>query len=101
MSKTDCVDILKALADRTRMRITKALLEQEFGVNDLAAKLRISQYNASKHLRILRQTGIVDVRAIGTRREYFIAQPFRDKLQKEGHILDFGCCSFRFYQLPG
>jgi DNA-binding transcriptional ArsR family regulator len=100
MSKTDCVDILKALADRTRMRITKALLEEEYGVNDLAAKLRVSQYNASKHLRILRQAGIVDVRAVGTRREYFIAQPFREKLQKEGHVLDFGCCSFRFDQLP-
>ena len=101
MSKTDCVDILKAHADRTRMRLTKALLEEEHGVNDLAAKLRISQYNASKHLRILRQAGIVDVRAIGTRREYFIAQPFRERLQKEGHTLDFGCCSFRFDQLPG
>ena len=47
MSKTDCVDILKALADRTRMRLTKALLEEEHGVNDLAAKLRISQSNVS------------------------------------------------------
>lgn len=100
MPKTDCTDILKALSDRTRMRLTKALLDEASGVNDLSDKLRISQYNASKHLRILRQAGIVDVRAEGTRREYFIAEPFREKLKKEGHTLDFGCCSFRFDQMP-
>lgn len=100
MPKTDCVDILKALADRTRMRITKVLLDDTSGVNDLAAKLRVSQYNASKHLRILREAGIVDVRPVGTRREYFIATPFREKLRKGGNTLDFGCCTFRFDQLP-
>jgi hypothetical protein len=34
------------------------------------------------------------------RREYFIAKPFRKRLQKEGAVLDFGCCSFDFSKLP-
>ena len=100
MPKTDCTDILKALADRTRLRLIKALLSADFGVNELTERLAISQYNTSKHLRVLREAGIVDLRAIGARREYFIAHGFRRRLQREGPVLDFGCCTFRFDQLP-
>ncbi len=99
MPKQDCTDILKALADPTRMRIVKTLLAEAHGVNDLAEALDISQYNVSKHLRILREAGIVEMEPDGTRREYSIADPFRKKLAKEGNTLDFGCCSFRFDQL--
>jgi DNA-binding transcriptional ArsR family regulator len=100
MPKTDCTDILKALADRSRMRIVKSLLAKSSGVNELGEGLKISQYNVSKHLRILREAGIVDVEPDGTRREYFIVPTFRERLKKEGNVLDFGCCSFRFDQLP-
>lgn len=100
MPKTDCTDILKALADRTRMRIIKTLLTEPHGVNDLAEALDISQYNVSKHLRILREAGIVDMEPDGTRREYFVVADFRERLKKEDHTLDFGCCTFRFDQLP-
>lgn len=99
MPKQDCTDILKALSDRSRMRIVKALLTEAHGVNDLAGALELSQYNVSKHLRILREAGIVEVEPDGTRREYFIAGPFRKRLEKEGHTLDFGCCSFDFAKL--
>ena len=99
MPKTDCTDILKALADRSRMRIVKALLAKPHGVNDLGTELEISQYNVSKHLRILREAGIVDVEPDGTRREYFIVSAFRERLKKEGDVLVFGCCSFRLDQL--
>ena len=99
MPKTDCTDILKALADRSRMRIVKALLAKSSGVNELGEALDISQYNVSKHLRILREAGFVDVGRDGTRREYFIVPTFRERLKKENDVLDFGCCSFRFDQL--
>lgn len=100
MPKSDCVDILKALADRSRMRILKALLARSRGVNDLAATLKISQYNVSKHLRVLKQAGIVDAEAEGTRRQYYVLEDFRERLRKGGNVLDFGCCSFRFDRLP-
>ena len=100
MPKQDCTDILKALADRSRMRIVKTLLAEAHGVNDLAEALDLSQYNVSKHLRILREAGIVEVEPDGTRREYFIAEPFRKRLEKSGNTLDFGCCSFDFTKLP-
>ncbi|HEY3900639.1 MAG TPA: metalloregulator ArsR/SmtB family transcription factor [Chthoniobacter sp.] len=100
MPKSDCTDILKALADRSRMRIVKALLVKSHGVNELAEELKISQYNVSKHLRILREAGIIKVHADGTRREHSVVPAFRERLKKENNTLDFGCCSFRFDQLP-
>lgn len=99
MPKTDCTDILKALADKSRMRIVKALLAKPHSVNDIGDTLDISQYNVSKHLRILREAGIVEVEPVGTRREYHIVPTFRERLKKEHNVLDFGCCSFRFDQL--
>jgi DNA-binding transcriptional ArsR family regulator len=101
MPSGDCTSILKALADRTRMRLVKALLAAEDeSVNELSGRLDLSQYNVSKHLRVLKHAGIVDVRAAAQRREYSIAKPFRKRLQKEGSVLDFGCCSFDFSKLP-
>jgi len=100
MPKADCTEILKALADRSRLRLVKALLVEPCGVNQLAAALHISQYNTSKHLRILREPGIVDVEPDGTRREYSISDAFRKRLPREQPTLDFGCCTFRFDRLP-
>jgi DNA-binding transcriptional ArsR family regulator len=100
MPSGDCTSILKALADRTRLRLVKLLLAEDRSVNDLTEQLGLSQYNTSKHLRVLKQAGIVDVRAVAQRREYFIAKPFRKRLQTEGSVLDFGCCSFDFEKLP-
>ncbi len=100
MPAADCSSILKALADRTRMRLVKVLLAKERSVNDLSEALDLSQYNVSKHLRVLKHAGIVDVKAIAQRREYCIAKPFRKRLQKKGPVLDFGCCSFDFSKLP-
>ena len=99
MPSGDCTSILKALADRTRMRLVKVLLADDESVNDLSERLDLSQYNVSKHLRILKHAGIVDMRAVAQRREYFIAKPFRKRLQKSGPVLDFGCCSFDFSKL--
>jgi len=100
MPVDDCTDILKALSDRSRLRIVKALLVEDLGVNELTQRLDLSQYNTSKHLRVLKHAGIVDVRALGQRREYFIAKTFRRRLEREGSMLDFGCCVFRFDKLP-
>jgi DNA-binding transcriptional ArsR family regulator len=98
--QTDCIAVLKALGDRTRLRLIKALLANRASVNELTGQLGLSQYNTSKHLRVLKQAGIVDLEAFGVRREYFIAPEFRRRLQRQGPVLDFGCCTFHFDQLP-
>lgn len=99
MPQTDCLDILKALGDRTRQRLIKALLADRASVNELTDQLGLSQYNTSKHLRVLKQAGIVEVEAVGARREYFIAAPVRKRLERKQSTLDFGCCTFEMDKL--
>jgi DNA-binding transcriptional ArsR family regulator len=60
----------QVLAEPTRRRILDLLLERPRPVGDLAAHLRASQPGTSKHLRILREAGLVRVRADGQRRWY-------------------------------
>ncbi len=96
----DCTDVLKALSDRTRQRIVKALLARELSVNELTEHLAIPQYNTSKHLTVLKGAGIVEVRAVGARREYSISRTLRRRIKREGPALDFGCCTFRMERLP-
>jgi DNA-binding transcriptional ArsR family regulator len=100
MPTDDCTDVLKALADRTRQRLVKALFRHDAIVNELTEQLGISQYNTSKHLRVLKDAGIVDVRSIGQRREYYLVPSFRLRIKRPDHVLDFGCCTFRVDELP-
>lgn len=91
---------LKALADESRLRIISALMKGPLNVNAIDDKLQLSQYNVSKHLRILREAGLVDSEIKGNRREYFIAPRFRKQLARNRNVLDLGCCTFRFDRLP-
>ena len=58
------------LAEPTRREILDLLRDGERPVGDLVEHLRISQPAVSKHLRVLREAGLVDVRADAQRRLY-------------------------------
>lgn len=58
------------LADPVRRRLLDELLCGERAVGDLVAALRISQPTASKHLRVLREAGMVAARIDAQRRCY-------------------------------
>ena len=58
------------LAEPTRRRILDLLVETERPVNDLVARLDISQPGVSKHLRVLREAGLVRVRVDAQKRWY-------------------------------
>ena len=58
------------LAEPTRRRILDLLREEERPVGDLVERLSLSQPGVSKHLRILREAGLVDVRADAQKRLY-------------------------------
>ncbi len=73
------VDTLAVLAEPTRRRITEALRRSESSVGDLVAALDMSQPAVSKHLRVLRDAGIVSVRTAAQRRIYRLEPgPFRE-----------------------
>ena len=93
------ITALKALADRSRLRIVRTLLDQALTVNDLSERLRISQYNVSKHLRILREAGLVEATKMANRREYAIPSHHRGHSSGKA-VLDLGCFLFRFDEMP-
>ena len=63
-------DAFNAVAEPRRRQILDALTEGERPVNDLVAVLGVAQPQVSKHLRVLREVGVVDVREDGRRRFY-------------------------------
>src|SRR5258708_38214147 len=62
--------IYEALADPTRRRILDLLRERPHLVGELVNQLKISQPLMSKHLRVLREVGLVQVRQDAQRRWY-------------------------------
>jgi DNA-binding transcriptional ArsR family regulator len=60
------------LAEPTRREILDLLRDGERPVGDLVERLRMSQPAVSKHLRVLREAGLVEARADAQRRLYRI-----------------------------
>ena len=63
-------DAFNAVAEPRRRQILDALASGERPVNDLVALLGLAQPQVSKHLRVLRQVGLVEVRGDGRQRMY-------------------------------
>jgi DNA-binding transcriptional ArsR family regulator len=63
-------DAFNAIAEPRRRQILDLLAAQERSVNDLVALLGLAQPQVSKHLRVLREVGLVDVRDEGRQRLY-------------------------------
>jgi DNA-binding transcriptional ArsR family regulator len=63
-------DAFNAVAEPRRRQILDALAAGERPVNDLVELLDIAQPQVSKHLRVLRDVGLVDVRDEGRHRIY-------------------------------
>jgi DNA-binding transcriptional ArsR family regulator len=63
-------DAFNAVAEPTRREIVDFLAAGERPVNDVVRALRLAQPQVSKHLRVLREVGVVDVREEGRQRLY-------------------------------
>lgn len=63
-------DAFNAVAEPRRRQILDVLAEGERPVNDLVEVLGLAQPQVSKHLRVLREVGLVDVREEGRQRLY-------------------------------
>ncbi len=64
------IDPLDALGDATRRRILELLGDQPRSVGTLADQLPVSRPAVSRHLRLLKDAGLVTEEADGTRRIY-------------------------------
>lgn len=70
------VELLRVMADESRMRILQYLCTPGAGemraypVTQIAAEVGMSNSTASHHLQILRRAGLVDVQSVGRTRNY-------------------------------
>jgi len=62
--------VLKAIAEPRRQQILRLVWSQERAAGEIATHFEISRPAVSKHLRVLREAGLVEERRQGTRRLY-------------------------------
>lgn len=95
----DCLPVLRALGEINRMRIVRLLLKKQMSVNEISESLAMSQYNVSKHLKLLRAAQLVDMEPRGKLRLYTVAPSLKSKVGPRGDVLELDCCTFRFDRL--
>ena len=61
-----------ALVDPHRRAVLDLLLQGEWSVGELVSRLGLTQPQASKHLKVLREAGLVQVRQVAQRRIYAV-----------------------------
>jgi DNA-binding transcriptional ArsR family regulator len=64
------VNALEALSDPTRRQIIELLAERERNAGEIAAEFPVSRPAVSRHLRVLRERGLVQTRTEGQQRIY-------------------------------
>jgi DNA-binding transcriptional ArsR family regulator len=67
---TTTSDAFNAVAEPRRREILDLLAGQEWGVNEIVVRLRMEQPSVSKHLRVLKDVGLVTVRRNGRHMYY-------------------------------
>jgi DNA-binding transcriptional ArsR family regulator len=71
--------VFEVLAEPNRRRILELLRERERPVGELVGALSVSQPAVSKHLRVLRDAGLVEARTDAQRRVYRVrTEPLRE-----------------------
>ena len=80
-AKRDQPDLFAALADPTRRELLERLAHGERTVGQLSAGLPVSQAAISQHLRLLRETGLVEVAQDGRFRRYRLRLDALDELR--------------------
>jgi DNA-binding transcriptional ArsR family regulator len=69
----------EVVADDSRRRILDLLVAEERAVGDLVDRLTLSQPTVSKHLKVLREAGLVEARIEAQRRIYHVRpEPLRE-----------------------
>ena len=81
MSKVDqrqltrMANLFAKLADPARLRILQSLRQGPLRVGEIHRSCRLKQANTSKHLRVLREAGLVSPHREGTSVHYAISEP--------------------------
>lgn len=100
MTGLSCIAALRALGEENRLRILRLLLKERLSVNEISQRLQVSEYNVSKHLRVMREAGLLVIDKQGQQRFYRVADEFKTQAEAKHPVLDLGCCLFRIDKLP-
>jgi DNA-binding transcriptional ArsR family regulator len=75
------INLFQALADSARLRIVEAMRSGECAVGDIVERMDIHQSGVSRHLRILAEAGVVQMRPNGQKRLYSLRKEAFDQLE--------------------
>jgi DNA-binding transcriptional ArsR family regulator len=92
-SGKSCTELLKILADKTRLAVLMQLMHGPQYVQELNASLGVEQTLFSHHLKILRQIGFVIAERSGKGVLYRLA-PGVGNEKKDA--INLGCCELKF-----
>lgn len=85
--QADMLEMLKALADESRLTVLRLVHTQEYSVGDLAERVKLTEPTISHHLSRLREVGLVTLRMAGNQRYYRLNEAGLAKFkQLVGHI---------------
>jgi len=74
------VMVFQALADPVRLSILESMKSQERAVGDIVERMNIHQSGVSRHLRILSEAGLVQMRPDGQKRLYSLRKEAFDQI---------------------
>jgi len=89
-----CAEMLKVLADETRLEVVRLLMSGPKHVNELNEDLRVEPSLFSHHLKILREGGIVSAERDGKAVLYSLAPAVQGR--RSGNAINLGCCVISF-----
>lgn len=81
------VEIFKALAEESRLRIIAILMHNEMCVCEIEECLKMTQSNASRHLTALKNSGIVDSYKQAQWAYYKISDKFKEENKDLWHYI--------------
>ena len=72
--------VFEALADPTRRHIVELVSTDELSAGEIASRFDITRPAVSRHLRVLRESGLISARGDAQRRLYRLDPPALDEL---------------------
>lgn len=72
---------LRSLSNPIRQSVLNELAQRPMSVSELTVKIDVSQPVMSQHLKVLKDTGLINVRPEGTRNIYFVNERKLDEIR--------------------
>ncbi len=93
-AEISCAELLKVLADETRLAVVQQLMEGPKHVGEINEQVQIEKTLLSHHLRVLRDSNIVEAERDGKAVLYRLSPAVKPK--RRGAAIDLGCCQIVF-----